>query len=549
MARKSTGLKGVNEHSSTLEVRFPPGGEPKPFPVTFHPDQRDQGRLDKNRAKILGADRDNLGVLVIYSGGTIGSAPNDPEDPQSPQVVKPWPDLVSHFPPFSEETPYALNFRLDAVAFDEPLDSSNMGPLEWNAIALLLKKYMDEYEGFVIAHGTDTMVYTASALSFMLEHLKKPVILTGSQLSAIGNVRNDAQQNLITSIMVANWRYSRIPMVPEVCILFGDQLLRGNRAIKIDASGYAAYETPNYEVLGTAGAKIAIHEDRVRKPDHRQFRVNEHLDTNVMDVVVFPGIQGTELLSRILEIPMLKAVVLRTFGAGNTPTPPEFLAQLELARQKGIIVVNVTQCAQGSVEMGLYETSAVLMKYGVVSGIDCTPVAALTKLMVLLGDDRLSQDEVAQYVQSDLRGEQSESIFVTEMSFEGGTEVTLTSESTGSRMLTARDLPDLDDSLFRHASLILHSSRVTPVDGDRVNINIYINVPRNEQLHVGHERLACEESRLAVDDGTLVFDVSAAMEKHIDAGRKNSFTIEVTSPKGEVSWSGAELTLHTAAAN
>jgi L-asparaginase len=562
MARKLS-EPTVKERAYSIKVRAlgatttaRPGTAPDldtpPFPVTFHPDSRDQAKLRENRERILGVDEDNLGVLVIYSGGTIGSAPNDPEDPQSPQVVKSWPDLVSHFPPFSQETPYALNFRLDAVSFDEPLDSSNMGPTEWNAVALLLKEYMDDYEGFVIAHGTDTMVYSASALSFMLEHLKKPVILTGSQLSAIGNVRNDAQQNLITSIMVANWRYSRIPKVPEVCILFGDQLLRGNRSIKVDASGYAAYETPNYEALGTAGAKIVIHEDRVRQPDHQQFSVNERLDTNVMDVVVFPGIQGTELLTRILEIPELRAVVLRTFGAGNTPTPQRFLEQLEVARQKEIIVVNVTQCAQGSVEMGLYETSAVLMKYGVVSGIDCTPVAALTKLMVLLGDDRLSQEEVAQYVQSDLRGEQSESIFVTPMRLEDAsgdaTGVSLTAESRVSRMLTARDLPHLDDDHFRHASLILHSARVVAGERQRVDINVYINVARDELLHVGHGRLACSASRLAIEDGTLVFDISAAMEKHIDVLRKNAFTIELASPEGEVAWSGAELALHTATA-
>lgn len=554
MARKPivTADASAAERSYTLTVRST-NGETTDFPVRFHPDTRDQNRLRENREDLLRIDEENLGVLVIYSGGTIGSAPNDPEDPQSPQVVKPWPELVKHFPPFREENPYALNFPLDAVAFEEPLDSSNMGPTEWNAIARLLKEYMDRYEGFVIAHGTDTMVYSASALSFMLEHLKKPVVLTGSQLSGIGNVRNDAQQNLITAILIANWKYSQIPKVPEVCILFGDQLLRGNRAIKVDASGYAAYETPNYGALGTAGAKIMIHEELVRPTDHQQFSVNERLDTNVMDIVVFPGIQNTELLSRILHIPGLRAVVLRTFGAGNTPTlPPAFLAQLEVAREKNIVVVNVTQCARGGVEMGLYETSAVLMKYGVVSGIDSTPVAALTKLMVLLGDDRLTQAEVAQRVQENLCGEQSESIFVTPMRLEAetsnGSRVELSAESPVSRMLTERDLPHLDDDHFRHASLILHSATVIPDARERVDINVYINVSRDETLHGEHEKLACDASRLAIEDGTLVFDVSAAMKKHIDVLRRNAFTVELASPAGCVSWAGAELALHTASA-
>lgn len=550
MARKSMPKADAPtaERSYVLTVRST-NGETVDFPVRFHPDTRDQKKLQEHRKTLLGTEEENLGVLVIYSGGTIGSAPSDPKDPQSPQVVKSWPELVEHFPPFREESPYALSFPLDAVAFEEPLDSSNMGPTEWNAVALLLKEYMDRYEGFVIAHGTDTMVYSASALSFMLEHLKKPVILTGSQLSAIGNMRNDAQQNLITAILIANSKYSRIPKVPEVCILFGNQLLRGNRAMKVDAAGYAAYETPNHEVLGTAGAKIVIHEDRVRKTEPQQFSVNERLDTNVMDVVVFPGIQSTELLSRILHIPGLRAVVLRTFGAGNTPTPPDFLAQLEVAREKNIVVVNVTQCARGSVEMGLYETSAVLMKYGVVSGIDSTPVAALTKLMVLLGDDRLTQDEVAQHVQEDLRGEQSESIFVTPMRLDANSSdderVRLTADSRVSRMLTSRDLPHLDEH-FRHASLILHSATVTPGAEDRVDINVYINVSRDETLHLDHEKLACDISRLAMEDGTLVFDISTSIEKHIDVLRSNAFTIELASSDAELTWSGAELALHTA---
>jgi len=554
MARKpaATAASSAAEEPYTLRVRSAGGGTTD-FPVRFHPDCRQQPKLDANRERMLGAAEENKGVLVIYSGGTIGSAPNDPEDPQSPQVVKSWPELVAHFPPFREETPYALNFRLDAVAFEEPLDSSNMGPTEWNAVAQLLKKYMDDYEGFVIAHGTDTMVYSASALSFMLQHLKKPVILTGSQLSGIGNVRNDAQQNLITAILIANWRYSRIPRVPEVCILFGDKLLRGNRAIKVDADGYAAYETPNYGVLGTAGAKIAIHEELVRKPDERQFSVNERLDTNVMDVVVFPGIQSTDLLSRILHLPDLRAVVLRTFGAGNTPTHPEFLAQLDVAREKGIVVVNVTQCAHGSVEMGLYETSAVLMKYGVVSGIDSTPVAALTKLMVLLGDDRLrTAEQVAQRVQEDMCGEQSENIFVTSMGPEaeepGDWRIKLDAASPVARMLTGRDLPALDDDHFRHASLILHSATVVTGEGERADVNVYINVARDEPLHSDHERIACAAPRLAMDDGTLVFDVSTGLKKYVDEGDVNAFTIELASPGAELSWSGAELALHTATA-
>ncbi len=487
---------------------------------------------------------DNVGVLVIYSGGTIGSAPNDPEDPQSPQVVKTWPNLASHVPALSEASPYAINFRLDAVAFEDPLDSSNMGPTEWNAVALLLNQYMDSYEGFVIAHGTDTMVYSASALSFMLEHLKKPVILTGSQLSAIGHVRNDAQQNLITAILIANAKYSDIPVVPEVCIFFRDTLLRGNRAIKVDADGFIAYHTPNFSPLGTAGAKIVINEDLLLEPDEREFRVNVRLNTNVMDIAVFPGIQDTEMLSSLLNTPGLKAVVLRTFGAGNTPTSPGFLKQLEIASEKGIVVVNVTQCARGTVAMGLYETSAVLMKYGVISGIDSTPVAALTKLMVVLGDERLSKEEVPRRVQESIRGEQSESILVTPMGHDGDGRVVLNSQNRTSWLLSEERILPADGAL-RHASLLLHSATVQPKGADRLGINTYINVPRDEDLGLEHPRRACSVSRLPLDGGTLVFDVSDAIRGHLDENRKNSFTIELASEDGELEWSSAELALYS----
>ena len=191
------------------------------------------------------------------------------------------------------------------------------------------------------------------------------------------------------------------------------------------------------------------------------------------------------------------------------------------------------------------------MKYGVVSGIDSTPVAALTKLMVLLGDDRLTQDEVAQRVQEDLCGEQSESVFVTPMRIDGSHgdngEVTLDAGAPVVRMLAKRELSHIDDDTpFRHASLILHSASVIPGDADRVNISVYINVSRDETLHAEHEKLACDVARLAIEDGTLVFDVTSALEKHIDVRRNNAFTVELTSPEGQLSWTGVELAVHTA---
>lgn len=525
---------------NVLQIR-PVGKASKDFAVVFHADPRDQDRLRDNRRK-LELPLENKGVLVIYTGGTIGSAPKDPEDPRSPQVVKPWPELAEAVPPLSATTPQAINFRIDAVAFESPLDSSDMGPMEWNAVAMLLKKYMDSYDGFVIAHGTDTMVYSASALSFMLVNLKKPVILTGSQLSAIGHVRNDAQQNLITAILIANPSYSQIPNVPEVCIFFRDHLLRGNRAIKVDATGYVAYETPNFPALGTAGASISIRGDLLLHASDKDFSVNDKLDTNVINLGVFPGIQDREMLKSILNMPGLKAVVLRTFGAGNTATTPSFLRQLEVAQEKGIVVVNVTQCARGNVQMGLYETSAMLMKYGVISGIDITAEAALTKLMVLLGDERLDPKDIPRLAQENLRGEQSESIFVTPMV--QGSVVTLTRRNPTHWFLTEERVRRFEKPV-RHAVLVLHSATVRPQGRDRLDINVYINVNKDDELAAGHPNLACAVSRLHTDDGTLVFDVTEAVRHHIDAERKNSFTVQLASAAdGELVWSSGELAIY-----
>jgi len=411
--------------------------------------------------------------------------------------------------------------------------------MEWNAVAKLLKQHMDSYEGFVIAHGTDTMVYSASALSFMLMNLKKPVILTGSQLSAIGHVRNDAQQNLITAILIANAKYSQIPNVPEVCIFFGDKLLRGNRAIKMDATGYVAYETHNFPALGTAGASISINAELLLQVNDKDFDVQEKLDTNVINLGVFPGIQDRDMLESILSMPSLKAVVLRTFGAGNTATSPGFLRQLEVAKKRGIVVVNVTQCARGVVQMGLYETSAVLMKYGVISGVDITAEAALTKLMVLLGDERVEPEEVPRLVQENLRGEQSESIFVTPMRQEG--VVTLAKRNPTHWFVTEDNIGHLEQ--VKHAVLILHSATVRPVEGnDRLEINVYINVSKDEELVPDHPKLACAVSTLPIEDGTLVFNVTDAVRHHLD-DRRNSFTIQLGAGEGELVWSSGEIAL------
>jgi L-asparaginase len=477
-------------------------------------------------------------VLLVYTGGTIGSAPSDVYDRLSPRVVKPWPYLRHAVPAFSGSTPESLNFPIDCVAFERPLDSSNIAPRDWGAMANLLKTFMESYEGFVIAHGTDTMVYSASALSFMLSGLRKPVILTGSQLSAIGHVRNDAQQNLVTALLIANSSYSRIPQVHEVCIFFGNRLLRGNRAIKQDADGFDAYVTPNYPPLGEAGGTILIRTELLRQEDDEPFRVHENIDTNVIDVTVFPGIQDRGILGSILQTPGLKGVVLRTYGAGNMATKRKFLNQLRIAAERAIVVVNVSQCARGAVRMGLYETSALLMEYGVVSGGDITAEAALTKLMVLLGDQSLDRGDVARLVQVSTRGELSESRYVYPLDLP--TPGVVSGASPSLRFQTQGNVAKPAGEI-RQAALVLHSATVVPVEGsDRVVVDIFVNDQPGSALTA---------AKMATRDGeraTLVFTITDAVRAHLEPNRKNSFCVALgAGVQGRLRWESGELAIST----
>jgi L-asparaginase len=269
------------------------------------------------------------------------------------------------------------------------------------------------------------MVYTASALSFMLRELAKPVILTGAQRSALVDVRNDASQNFITAILLACPSFSKVPVVPEVCIYFGGKLLRGNRTVKRDTAGYDAYESPNLAPLGEVGDRIVIHESRVRPVPEagRRFNVRKNLDTNVTTVLVYPGIQRTDLAKRQLEglaarpserPDGLKAAIVMAYGSGNIPTLwPEWLENFRTARNADMVIAAVSQCKRGAVELGIYETSALLLELGFIAASDITLEAALCKLMVLLGDRDLAQEEVEETYQRALVGEQSSSVFLT----------------------------------------------------------------------------------------------------------------------------------------
>jgi L-asparaginase len=279
---------------------------------------------------------------------------------------------------------YQLDCIIHSISFNQPIDSSDMELMHWKLLANHIGKHYEQYDGFVILHGSDTMSYTASALSFMLENLSKPVILTGSQLP-IGDLRTDAKENLITSIQIAALREDGRPMVQEVCLYFENTLYRGNRTTKMSAEQFRAFDTPNYPTLGTSGVHLKLHREYLwRSAGRKGLQVHTNLDNRVGLLKLFPGIHP-EWVNNLLNVPDLKALVLESYGAGNAPTASWFLDLLRDTVDRGVHIVNVTQCPGGSVLMGKYKASATLAEMQLIDGKDITTEAALTKLMYLLG--------------------------------------------------------------------------------------------------------------------------------------------------------------------
>ncbi len=296
-----------------------------------------------------------------------------------------------------------FGYRLHSVSFDPVKDSSNIDPAIWVKIADIIElSYMD-FDGFVILHGTDTMAYTASALSFMLENLEKPVILTGSQLP-IGLLRTDGKENLITAIEIAAAKENGQPLVPEVCIYFDNKLTRGNRTTKLSAEHFDAFDSPNCDSLADAGLHLRYNKNLIRHPvKNRKLIVHKSFDTNVAILKLFPGI-NKNLVKAIINTEGLRGLIIETFGSGNAPTYEWFIDYLKEYIDKGGIILNVTQCHGGSVEMGLYETSRLMLSAGVTSGRDITSEASITKLMHLLGRYP-SREKVVQSLHRSLAGE------------------------------------------------------------------------------------------------------------------------------------------------
>lgn len=306
-----------------------------------------------------------------------------------------------------------LGCDISSVEFQPPLDSSAITTDHWVQLARVIEANYDKYDGFVILHGTDTMAYTASAMSFVFEGLSKPIVFTGSQLP-VGKLRTDGKENLITAIEIAAARdEAGRPRVPEVTLFFENYLMRGNRTSKISADQFSAFESFNYPHLAYAGIDIRYHERSISRSEGIPLAVNKTFDPHVAILKLFPGITR-EVVEAILGIPTLKGVVLETFGSGNAPMTPWFLEALRKAVARDIVIVNVTQCVTGYVEMQRYETGLLLQEIGLISGRDCTTESALTKLMYLLGRG-YSTEEVKRQMGLSLRGE-----LTLEPSDEGG---------------------------------------------------------------------------------------------------------------------------------
>lgn len=334
-------------------------------------------------------------ILLIYTGGTIGMR----KDLKTGALkVFNFSKLLQRIPELKQ-----LDCEIETISFQNPIDSSNMKPEKWAEIVEIITANYSGFDGFVVLHGSDTMSYTASALSFMLENLSKPVILTGSQLP-IGDLRTDAKENLITAIQIASLQENNKPVITEVCLYFEYKLYRGNRTTKINAEHFKAFASPNYPALIESGVYLNLKSELflVHNPA-MDLVVHKDLDTNVVILKLFPGI-NKNVLSAIIGIPNLRGIVLETYGSGNATTEEWFLDSIQQAIAKGIYVVNVTQCSGGSVNMGQYETSSDLKKIGVLSGKDITTEAAITKLMFLLSQNIAVEDFKMMFEKS-LRGE------------------------------------------------------------------------------------------------------------------------------------------------
>jgi L-asparaginase len=333
-------------------------------------------------------------ILLIYTGGTIGMV----KDSQTGHLVPfDFKQIIEQVPELSQ-----FDLLIESVSFDQPIDSSNMSPKVWVDIVDIIEENYFTYDGFVILHGSDTMAYTASALSFMIENLAKPIIITGSQLP-IGVIRTDGKENLVTAIEIAASKKNNLPKINEVAIYFEYRLYRGNRSHKNNAEQFEAFISPNYPILAEAGVNISYNSMVLLETPSKPVQFHKMLDSSVVVLTLFPGITE-DVVSGILAIKSIKAIILHTFGSGNAMMEEWFVKLLLNGIQNGIHIVNVTQCETGTVKQGHYETSSALEKIGVISGKDITLEAAIVKLMLLL-PKKLNQQAFKLAFETSMAGE------------------------------------------------------------------------------------------------------------------------------------------------
>lgn len=331
-------------------------------------------------------------VMIIYTGGTFGMVHN------ASGVLTPFDFslILEHLPSLRN-----LMLQLSVVSFEKPIDSSDIEPRHWQEIGEIIEANYDTQDGFVVLHGTDTMAYTSSALAFMLQNLAKPVIFTGAQLP-ISESRSDARENLITALEIASTYRDGQARVPEVCVFFDFELIRGCRAKKVESMHFDAFQSENYPPLAKAGVAIDYNDQAIQAAGDGKLEVLKKFDTRVAILKLFPGISA-DTVAPVLRNPDLKALIVETYGSGNAPTSKWFLEMLKDAIAGGLLVLNISQCPGGRVDQGKYETSKGLKEIGVIGGADMTVEAAVTKLMLLLGEFGL--EEAKQRISSVMAGE------------------------------------------------------------------------------------------------------------------------------------------------